>query len=101
MGGVINTGVSYGNKALSGMVRQSAQQQEIDRANAELEGARKAQSASTTGQMVGAGALVGGVAGTAYGAEIGSAVGSAYPGVGTAIGAVAGAALGWLFSKLF
>jgi uncharacterized membrane protein len=82
MAGMLNIGTDYKNRAISGFVRQSAQQSEIDRANDQLDAAEKAQSASMGSQ------------GAAAGGTLGFMVGG-IPGM------VAGAGLGFLFSRLF
>ncbi|MFA6509929.1 MAG: hypothetical protein WCV62_05690 [Candidatus Peribacteraceae bacterium] len=89
MSGLINTGIDYQNRALSGFVRESAEQNEIDSANKELDSARKAQKT----QMA--------VTGTTSGAMVGAYVGAEYGSVGGPWGAVIGAGLGYLFSQLF
>lgn len=43
MAGMINTGQNYGQKALSGFIRQSAQQAQTDLANEQLKAAEEAQ----------------------------------------------------------
>jgi hypothetical protein len=99
MAGVISTGINYKNQALSGFVRESAEQQQIDQANSELKANKKVQDVQqkTEGTMVGA--TVGYMAssallsGTALGTELGSWAGP--------IGMVVGAGLGYLFSDLF
>jgi hypothetical protein len=86
MAGLINTGIGYKNRALSGMVRQSAEEKRIEEANKELDAAEKNQTATMT------------ISGAASGAMIGAQMGGASYGPA---GAVAGAALGFLFSRLF
>lgn len=89
MAGLINTGTDYKNRALSGFVRTSAEQEEIDTANEGLRSARKAQKATMSAQ----GVVVGGMAGSYLGAQIGA--------IGGPAGMVIGAGLGYLFSQLF
>lgn len=89
MAGLISTGLEYQNKALSGFVRESAQQNEIDATNRQLEDAKKAQEATQTSMLT----VAGGMGGAYLGAQIGA--------IGGPWGMVAGAAIGFLFSKLF
>jgi hypothetical protein len=110
-GGIITTGLDYENKALSGFVRASSDQEQIDMANKKLKAERKAQQATlgaegaVVGGMAGyAGATSAAFAGTATeggavvgGTELGAELGS----LGGPIGAVFGAGLGFLFSRLF
>ncbi len=93
MSGLINTGIDYQNRALSGFVRESAEQKEIDSANKELAASRKAQK-KTMGVQ---GAIAGGMVASAMGAELGGEIGS----IGGPLGIVAGMGLGYLFSQLF
>lgn len=88
MAGLINTGSDYAGRALSGFVRESAEQQEIDATNEQLKSARKAQKTSTTVSATTSGAMIGGYA-------------AAGTSVGGPAGAVIGAGLGYLFSQLF
>jgi hypothetical protein len=88
MRGLIGTGENYRTQALSGFVRQSAGQAEIEQANQQMESQRKMQQAQMTGTMAGAGAVIG-----------------AYAGAGTAVsgpgGALIGLGVGFLLSRLF
>ena len=86
--GVIQSGMDYQSRAMSGMIRHSAQEQDIARANEELEARESAQKKSNQATMTVAGAT----AGWAIGAEIGS--------VGGPYGAAAGAVVGFLFGSL-
>jgi hypothetical protein len=100
MAGLINVGADYSNRALSGFIRESAEQSEIDTANNELSASRKAQKTAMGVQ----GSMLGGVGGylaatsaTAGATELGASLG-AWAGP---VGAIAGAGLGFLFSQLF
>lgn len=75
MAGLLNVGADYQNRALSGFIRASAEQQEIDTANKELAASRKAQKS----QMAVQGAVLGGFL----------------------LGGPVGAGVGYLFSQLF
>jgi hypothetical protein len=88
MAGLINVGADYQNRALSGFIRESAEQSEIDATNEQLKSAKKAQKTSTTVSATTTGAMVGGYV------AAGTSVGGPY-------GAVIGAGLGFLFSQLF
>jgi uncharacterized membrane protein len=90
MAGVINAGINYGNKALSGLIRDEAMQAELDKANSDRETAEKAQKANMKATMTATGAMVGAYAG----AETGLAAGGPY-------GALAGAAIGFLLGNLY
>jgi hypothetical protein len=72
MAGVINTGIGYRDRALSGFVRQAEQEQEINRANRELTARESSQRKSNQASM----AIAGGMAGYAYGGGYGAAAGS-------------------------
>ena len=96
MAGLIDTGTDYKNRALSGFIRESADQEKIDVANDELSAQRKIQKAKTSAE----GAMIGGLGGYmlgtsswAAGAELGAA--------GGPLGVVIGAGLGFMFSQLF
>jgi len=88
MSGVISTGLGYQERALSGMIRESEQQQAIDQSNKELKARESAARKSNQASMT----VAGGMAGAYVGAQYGS--------VGGPYGAVAGAALGFLFGSL-
>ena len=49
MAGIIGTGLSYQQNAMSGMIRESAEQQKIDEANNQI----KAQETMNTEKMIG------------------------------------------------
>jgi hypothetical protein len=89
MGGMISTGTEYKNQALSGFIRESAQEEEMDRANKEHEANKKVQKVQQQTTTAMAGATVGWM----VGAEMGT--------WGGPIGMVVGAGLGYLFSSLF
>ena len=59
MSGLIQTGEDYKNKALSGFIRQSAEQQRIDQSNADREAQQKAQTVSMITSGIGAAASIG------------------------------------------
>jgi len=88
MAGVIQSGQDYQNRALSGFIRHSAQEEEIARANRELEAREGAQKKSNQASM------------TAAGATAGWAVGASYGSVGGPYGAAAGAVIGFIFGSL-
>jgi hypothetical protein len=94
MAGLIQTGTGYETSALSGFVRESALQEQIDLANEQLRAQRNIQQAKMGAEST----VVGGVLGYAGAAEMGAFLGTEItPGLGTAIGA----GLGFLFSRLF
>lgn len=86
--GVVQSGMDYQNRALSGMIRYSAQEEEIRRANEELKTRESAQKKSNQASM------------TAAGATAGWAVGASYGSVGGPYGAAAGAVIGFIFGSL-
>lgn len=59
MSGLIATGEAYKDKALSGFIRQSAEQQKIDEENANLEAQQKQQTISMVSSGIGAAASIG------------------------------------------
>ncbi len=96
MPGLIDVGTDYKNRALSGFVRESEEQKQIDITNEELDARRRAQSAQLGAQ----GAIFGGIGGymlagteMVKGMELGSIAGP--------LGIVIGAGAGFLFSRLF
>lgn len=52
-GGLIGTGLSYENNALQGMIRESAEQQQIDEANRQIKAQKSMQKKQTIGQLGG------------------------------------------------
>lgn len=90
MAGLINTGLDYQRTALSGMIRESSQEAERNRANADIEAQRKNAEKANTATLTAAGTMAGAYAGATYG----------FAGGGPA-GAAVGATIGFLFSKLF
>ena len=58
MGGLIGTGISYENSALSGMVRESQEQQQIDMANKQMHQQEDAQTQGEIGAGVGMVAMI-------------------------------------------
>ncbi len=54
MGGIIGTGLSEESNAISGFVRSSAEQQQVDQANQQEADAKKAQEMQTISGGVGA-----------------------------------------------
>jgi uncharacterized protein YcfJ len=90
MAGLLNTGTDYQRTALSGMVRESAQEAERNKTNADVEAQKSNAEKANTSTLTATGAMAGAYAGATYG----------FMGGGPA-GAVAGAAIGFLFSKLF
>ena len=92
MAGLLNTGTEYKNKALSGMIRESVLQTEVDKENENLKTQKANQQKTMIAQGAGLGAVVG-MSSAAMGAEYGAMAGP--------YGAIAGAAAGWLFSELF
>ena len=57
MGGLIQTGTSYKNTAISGLIRESAEQQKIDEANAEIEAQGKMRDVTMAGELASIGIL--------------------------------------------
>lgn len=97
MAGIINTGIGYQNRALSGMIRQSALEKKLKEANESLEAAEAQQKSQLTSSSMMGGATMGYAAG-AGSAALEGVVGGSWAGP---VGAAAGAALGFLFSRLF
>ncbi len=58
MGGLLDTGTTYRNQALSGFLRRSAEQEEIDKTNRELQAAEKMQTMTMTAQLGAVGFLL-------------------------------------------
>lgn len=63
MSGLIQTGVNYESNALSGFVRESAQQKEIDDANRQIQAQKKMQENQMIGEAAGVGLGIFGAAG--------------------------------------
>jgi len=97
MAGIVQTGISYQNRALSGFVRDSEQQQEIARANEEISARERSSKKSNQATMLAVGGLGGYVAGGAS-AAMAAQFGTAWAGP---VGMVAGAAIGYIFGSLF
>ncbi len=57
MSGLIQTGTQYQNTAISGLVRESADQQKIDIANQQLNAQAKMQDIQMGGELAGLGIL--------------------------------------------
>lgn len=57
MSGLIQTGTQYQNTAISGLVRESAEQQKIDIANQQLNAQAKMQDIQMVGELTGLGVL--------------------------------------------
>ena len=89
MAGLVGTGLDYQNRALSGFIRKSAQDEEIDQANKELEERRSSAKKSNTATMTVAGGMAGAELGAMYGGEGGGPYGAA-----------AGAVIGYLFGNM-
>ena len=54
-GGLIGTGEGYQNTAVSGLVRESAEQQQIDQANAQIKAQQDMAEKQMIGEIAGAG----------------------------------------------
>uniref|UniRef100_A0A6M3ID96 Bacteriocin n=1 Tax=viral metagenome TaxID=1070528 RepID=A0A6M3ID96_9ZZZZ len=90
MAGLISTGTGYRNQALSGFIRQSAEEAAINKTNEQLKQAKKQQQMSMATSGAAAGAMLG-----AMGAAKGGAT------VGGLWGAGIGLVAGFLLSELF
>ena len=80
--GLLNTGLVYKSRALSGFMDTAKEESRIDEENKQLKAQAKAQKITTIGSSVGTGAAIG--------SEI-------LPGWGTLIGA----GIGFIFGELF
>lgn len=98
MGGLLNTGTSYENQALSGFVRRSAEQSQMDSENRKIKAAEKAQKASIRSTLVGSGAAIGLMAGMSAGEGGAAMLGLE---LGGPAGLLVGAGIGFLASELF
>lgn len=57
MSGLVQTGTEYKNSAISGLIRESADQQKIDIANQQLNAQAKMQDIQMGGELAGLGIL--------------------------------------------